>query len=90
MPMVDQAKWYVLYFNELLFWNDYAPHKTKMKRLFDQTVFVKILVSDHGFKRGTITEGKITVFCGQKKLNKIIEEAHLLGLEDELLIFERK
>ena len=32
----------------------------------------------------------VPVFCGQKKLNKLIEEAHLLGLEDELLIFERK
>ena len=32
----------------------------------------------------------IHVFCGWRKLNKIIEEAHLLGYEDELLIFERR
>ena len=47
-------------------------------------------MSDHGFKRGTITEGKITVFCGKKKLKKLIIEANLLGLEDSLIIFERR
>lgn len=87
---MEQAKWYVLYFDEWLFWNDDTPHKTIMKRLFDRTVFVKLLMSDHGFKRGTFTEGRITVFCGKKKLKKLIIEANLLGLEDSLIIFERR
>lgn len=33
---------------------------------------------------------EVPVFCGKKKLNMLLREAHLLGLEDELLIFERK
>lgn len=87
---MDQAKWYVLYFNNLFsYWNN-DLYKTEMKRLFDQVVFIMLLVSDHGFKRGTVTEGKITVFCGKKKLKKLIIEANLLGLEDSLIIFERK
>lgn len=87
---MDQAKWYVLYFNNLFsYWNN-DLYKTEMKRLFDQVVFIMLLVSDHGFKRGTITEGKITVFCGKKKLKKLIIEANLLGLEDSLIIFERR
>lgn len=53
------------------------------KRLqFKLIVFSQQCIYNIGIKRPW--------FMGQKKLKKLIEEAHLLGLEDELLIFERR
>lgn len=88
--MYDQAKWYVLYFDD---WYTYSGdyYKQFYKKLFRISTFVKLLVNDHKICRGTIVnDHKIAIFCGQKKLKKLIIEANLLGLEDSLIIFERK
>lgn len=77
MPM-DQAKWYYICFNPL-----YASLKAPFHRL----VFKYQLKEELEIKRVSTRYYKLQVFCGQKKLKKLIEEAHLLGLEDELLIF---
>lgn len=83
---MDKAKWYYIC---------YVPFNG-VDELIDQ--FYKLLlhyqmINEIGLKRTYYKDTEsnyIWFFCGQKKLNKIIEEAHLLGLEDELLIFERK
>ena len=86
--MYDQAKWYVLYFND---WVSYGnPIEDELRKWFKECTFIYLLVNDHGLRRGSIKYNKLMIFCGKKKLKKLIEEAHLLGLEDELLIFERK
>ena len=80
MPM-DQAKWYYICFNPLF---------KSLKAPFHRLIFVHQLKEELEIKRISTRYYKLQVFCGKKKLNKVIEEAHLLGLEDELLIFERR
>jgi hypothetical protein len=61
------------------------------KKMFKCLVFTQHL-RDLGFKTAKNLHtffNVIYVCCGEKKLRKIIEEAHLLGLEDELLIFKK-
>lgn len=90
MPM-DQAKWYYI------LWNDIDPPRKLYNNLFNyyfkHLTLLYLLYSDHGFRRMFIMRKGNSfgckIFCGQKKLNKLIEEAHLLGLEDELLIFKK-
>lgn len=78
---MDQAKWYYICFNPLML---------SLKASFHRLIFSHQLKEELEIKRISTRYYKLQVFCGKKKLNKIIEEAHLLGLEDELLIFERR
>lgn len=86
MPM-DQAKWYdiVIRYETSNSWNKYFEQKFKWLVLLQ-------CLKDDGLNRVKIyfIHERIKIFCGKKKLNKIIEEAHLLGLEDELLIFRKE
>lgn len=89
---MEQAKWYFIKFN------DWVPYHMNYKYLgcyyFKYLVWLLLLYSDHGFRRMILVRRGNSygckIFCGKKKLNKLIMETHLLGLEDELLIFERK
>ena len=85
MPM-EQAKWYYICFDPTdkrgVYWWNRGP--------FYRMLFCYQLKEELGIKRISTRYYKLQVFCGWRKLNKIIKEAHLLGLEDELLIFERK
>lgn len=92
MPM-DQAKWYYICFHYKL------PLPNTTRRLAFLCHCFLYHLNSYEFKRicGRTLVGvekmywfEIPIFCGQKKLKKLIEEAHLLGLEDELLIFERR
>lgn len=82
---MEQAKWYKVYY-------EFDVNNINRRLLLYYTTLIYLLKNDHGIKRITDDEFdfKFYIFCGRKKLNKLIEEAHLLGLEDELLIFERK
>ena len=95
MPMYDQAKWYYIIVSA-------SPKRRYMHEKFytkvlkyNMSLFVKRITKSHGFCYCGV-DGHVYVvtefyiFCGQKKLKKLIEEAHLLGLEDDLLIFERR
>ena len=83
--LMEQAKWYDVYYE----WNVILPSRSLL--LYYNTL-IYLLETDHRIKKIGYSqlEFKFSIFCGKKKLNKIIEEAHLLGLEDELLIFERR
>ena len=86
---MDQAKWYTIRFNFLVMFHSLE----RLKLRYHRKLFIYQLMEDLHFKRVVIFYGlpyECDVFIGKKKLNKLIEEAHLLGLEDELLIFERK
>ena len=88
MPM-EQAKWYTIRFNFLAGFE----RKERLKLRYHKKLFVYQLTEDLHFKRVVTFYNwpyECDVFIGQKKLNKLIKEAHLLGLEDELLIFERR
>ena len=78
---MDQAKWYYICFDPLM---------PSLKAPFHRLIFKHQLKEELEMKRISTRYYRIQVFCGKKKLNKIIEEAHLLELEDELLIFERR
>ena len=100
MPM-EQAKWYTIHFvHRICMLNPKGAFYCKLlayflkndgiKRISKLKVHSKIYYSVPGFKPVRIYWYEFHIFCGRKKLNKLIEEAHLLGLEDELLIFERR
>ena len=93
MPM-EQAKWYRILFSSCVFYgyrNPYYRRSRNMSARFHQKVFIYQLREELYFKKiSTKYQFQCDVFIGKKKLNKLIEEAHLLGLEDELLIFERR
>ena len=82
---MEQAKWYRICFDPLI------RRGKWMCPNFLRWVLIYQLKED-GVKRIStdIIGYEFHIFCGLKKLNKLIEEAHLLGLEDELLIFERR
>ena len=78
---MDQAKWYYICFNPL-----YAT----LKAPFHRVVFIHQMKEELEIKRISTRYYKLQVFCGKKKLKKLIIEANLLGLEDSLIIFERR
>lgn len=78
---MEQAKWYYICFD---------PCGINRKAPFYRLIVIHQLKEELEIKRVSTRYYKLQVFCGKKKLKKLIEEAHLLGLEDELLIFERK
>lgn len=84
---MEQAKWYdiVIRYEINHSWNQYFKQKFKWLVLLQ-------CLKDDDLNRAKLyfVHERIKIFCGKKKLKKLIEEAHLLGLEDELLIFERK
>lgn len=90
---MEQAKWYYIQTDNLIRLEDTVVKgyfRNRMKKIkFHKRVLVYQL-KEAGLKRVHVDGPWIDFFCGQKKLNKLIEEAHLLGLEDELLIFERR
>lgn len=86
---MEQAKWYTITFNYLVTFG----RKERLKLRYHKNLFIYQLTEDLHFKRVVTFYNwpyECYVFIGKKKLKKLIEEAHLLGLEDELLIFERK
>lgn len=90
---MDQAKWYYIIVSAK---KGFRREKFYTKVLkYNMSYFVKRITKSHGDCYCS-TDGSIYVvtefyiFCGEKKLKKLIEEAHLLRLEDELLIFERR
>ena len=86
---MDQAKWYTIRFNFLVTFG----RKERLKLRYNRKLFVYQLTEDLQFKRVVTFYNwpyECDVFIGQKKLKQLITEAHLLGLEDELLIFERR
>ena len=92
MPMYDQAKWYYILIRKgtLREFFHYKLLRYHINNIFGRIVlgYAKVYFDEYYHQVDVVLEFKI--FCGQKKLNKLIMEAHLLGLEDELLIFERK
>ena len=92
MPMYDQAKWYYILIRKGTL-REFFHYK--VFRYFINEIFGRIVVEhaevwfDKYWHNVDVTL-EFKIFCGQKKLNKLIMEAHLLGLEDELLIFERR
>lgn len=92
IPMYDQAKWYYI----IVRTGKYKRKKFYTKVLkYNISLFAKRITKSHGFcycyvDGHVYVVKEFYVFCGQKKLNKLIEEAHLLGLEDELLIFKKE
>lgn len=89
---MDQAKWYYIIvrtgkYKHKKFYTKVLKYNMSLftKRITKSSIFCYCIVDGHVY---VVTE--FYIFCGQKKLNKLIEEAHLLGLEDELLIFERR
>lgn len=83
---MEQAKWYriKIHYPSCYEWKEY------FRQRFKYFTFIQCL-KDSGLKRARLYDDyAIMLYCGKKKLKKLIEEAHLLGLEDELLIFERK
>lgn len=90
---MDQAKWYYIQTDNLIRLEDTVVKgyfKNRIKKIrFHQRVLIYQL-KEAGLKRVNVDGPWIDFFCGQKKLNKLIEEAHLLGLEDELLIFRKE
>ncbi len=83
---MEQAKWYFIY---------YVPFNgvDKLNDQFYRLLIHYQMINEIGLKRTHYKDPEshyIWFFCGKKKLNKLIEEAHLLGLEDELLIFEMR
>ena len=89
---MEQAKWYTIFFSSGAKIFGYRnPKYWILRRNFYKKVFMYQLREELHFKRvASSCPFECDVFIGKKKLNKLIEEAHLLGLEDELLIFERK
>lgn len=86
---MDQAKWYTIRFNFLVTFG----RKERLKLRYHKKLFVYQLMEDLHFKRVVTFYNRpyeCDVFIGEKKLNGLIEEAHLLGLEDELLIFRKE
>jgi len=83
---MDQAKWYFIYYVSF-------NGADELNDKFYKLLLHYQMINEIGLKRTHYKDPEsnyIWFFCGKKKLNKIIEEAHLLGLEDELLIFERR
>ena len=87
--MYEQAKWYVVWCG--------APYtlKTPMRRKREFKLLVlKQLLKNSGVKscsyHFSTFNRELVIFCGKKKLKQLIIEANLLGLEDSLIIFERK
>ena len=94
---MEQAKWYYICFNY-----DLDPIRLFHYDCFlNHLIMDGLLRTSHSKTDGymiNLNTGGFTIwywfkaktFCGKKKLKKLIEEAHLLGLEDELLIFEKR
>lgn len=88
---MDQAKWYTIVFSSCVLFGNRNPRYWHHKRRFYKKVFINQLSEELYFKRIlTKYPFECDVFIGKKKLKQLITEAHLLGLEDELLIFERR
>lgn len=93
---MDQAKHYYICYDVFWYSTNFAYkilreilEKESKRKQFDCLVFTQHL-KDLGFKTANRRGNVIHIFCGKKKLKQLLTEAHLLGLEDELLIFERK
>ena len=90
--LMEQAKWYDIYIRKgtLREFFHYKLFRYHINQIFGRIVYgyTRVYFDEYYHQMDVVLEFKI--FCGQKKLKKLIEEAHLLGLEDELLIFERK
>ena len=82
---MEQAKWYEIYFDPLI-----KRGKWMCPNFLRWVLIFQLKESDVKRISTDIIGYEFRVYCGKKKLKKLIEEAHLLGLEDELLIFERK
>ena len=91
MPM-DQAKWYTIFFSSgPKIFGSRNPKYWILRRNFYKKVFIHQLKEELRLKRiVSQCPFECDFFCGKKKLKKLIEEAHLLGLEDELLIFRKE
>lgn len=89
---MEQAKWYYIWFRKgtLRDFFHYKMFRYLIRQIFGRVVDEKARVWFNNCRHVLDVTLEFKVFCGKKKLNKLIEEAHLLGLEDELLIFERK
>lgn len=85
---LDKPRWYyILFFT-----------KNDKRILFLKEVLFFILKNDHSFKK--IVQNKIeiryepsgfvNVFCGRKKLNKVLQEIDLLGLSDNAFIVNKE
>ena len=98
---MEQAKWYYIYYHTVE--NGLPLHLRKsfyyyvlMFQLNDGGIkrlgkpILKAVSLGRGHKPKWVMWLETPVFCGKKKLNMLLREAHLLGLEDELLIFERR
>lgn len=95
---MEQAKWYYICFIYDLDLKNLFHYRCLLTHL----KMDGLNRTNHFTTKGNVTENETKpfydvwiwflakTFCGKKKLNKLIEEAHLLGLEDELLIFERR
>lgn len=82
---MEQAKWYEICFDPLI-----RRGKWMCPNFLRWVLIFQLKESDVKRISTDIIGYEFHVFCGKKKLKKLIEEAHLLGLEDELLIFERR
>ena len=88
---MEQAKWYTIVFSSCVFFGNKNPRYWHWKRRFYKKVFIHQLKEELYFKRiSTKYPFECDVFIGKKKLNMLLREAHLLGLEDELLIFKKE
>lgn len=90
---MDQAKFHVIRIN--------AQINTRLRRIrFYKRVLLFLCREDAGVKRikdngyniyylpwGNACNYDTKVFCGKKKLNKVIREINLLGLQDNVIIF---
>lgn len=86
---MEQAKWYTIRFNFLVM----SGRKERLKLRYHKKLFVYQLMEELHFKRVVTFYNwpyECDVFIGKKKLKQLIIEANLLGLEDSLIIFERR
>ena len=89
---MDQAKWYYIFIKRgtLRKRFHYKILRYLMNQMFGRIVRDGTKVYYYNYYHQMDTVFIFKVFCGKKKLKKLIEEAHLLGLEDELLIFKKE
>ena len=87
--MYEQAKWYVVRAGLPYALKTPIRRKKEFKLLLLRQLLKNAGVKTCNYHFSTFNR-ELIVFCGKKKLKQLIIEANLLGLEDSLIIFERK
>lgn len=93
---MDQAKWYVIRLNS----QSADRYGKELRRIRFYKRVLLFLCKEDGIKRikdngfhiyyqpwGLAVDYDTKIFCGKKKLNKVIREINLLGLQDKARIY---